>query len=121
GNAGREDEWLFNYVNDGRVYNPETVMPPWGSHGVFNDQEITDIVAFLKTLKSPAKYRSPVDDPLKRPAPVENRANLDDLVNPGMWAVERAQELWKTKGPSGSSCTSCHANVQIFKTWGAAM
>src|SRR4029453_9327193 len=35
GNAGREDEWLFNYVYDGRVYNPETVMPPWGSHGFF--------------------------------------------------------------------------------------
>ena len=31
GNAGREDEWLFNYVYDARVYNPETVMPPWGS------------------------------------------------------------------------------------------
>ena len=28
GNAGREDEWLFNYVYDGRVYNPDTVMPP---------------------------------------------------------------------------------------------
>ena len=28
GNAGRDDEWLFNYVNDARVYNPDTVMPP---------------------------------------------------------------------------------------------
>src|SRR5450759_4287840 len=47
GNAGRTDEWLFNYVYDARVYNPETVMPPWGGHGVFNDQEINDMVAFL--------------------------------------------------------------------------
>ena len=31
GNAGREDEWLFNYIYDARVYNPETVMPPWGT------------------------------------------------------------------------------------------
>ena len=23
GNAGRDDEWLFNYVNDPRVYNAE--------------------------------------------------------------------------------------------------
>src|ERR1041385_8015286 len=30
GNAGREDEWLFNYVYDARVYNADTVMPPWG-------------------------------------------------------------------------------------------
>ena len=36
GNAGREDEWLFNYVYDARVYNPDTVMPPWGSDGFFN-------------------------------------------------------------------------------------
>ncbi len=42
-----------------RVYNPETVMPPWGTHGLFNEQEISDIVAFLKTLKSPAKYPQP--------------------------------------------------------------
>ena len=56
GNAGREDKWLFNYVFDARVYNPETVMPPWGGHGIFNEAEINDIVAFLKTLKSPAPY-----------------------------------------------------------------
>jgi L-cysteine S-thiosulfotransferase len=55
GSAGRDDEWLFNYVNDARVYNPDTVMPPWGTHGIFSEAEIGDIVAFLKTLKSPAK------------------------------------------------------------------
>jgi sulfur-oxidizing protein SoxA len=84
GNAGRTDEWLFNYIFDARVYNPETVMPPWGSHGVFNDQEINDMVAFLKTLKSPAKFRTVLDDPNKRPAPVEKRENLDPIENPGM-------------------------------------
>ncbi len=121
GNAGREDEWLFNYVFDARVYNPETVMPPWGSHGLFNDKEIHDIVAFLKTLKSPAKFRSAVDDPAKRAPPVESRDNLDDLVNPGMWATERAQVLWKTNGPGGAACASCHADPQAFKTWAAGM
>ena len=63
GSAGREDEWLFNYIYDARVYNPETVMPPWGSHGLFNDQEINDMVAFLKTLKSPAVFKTALDDP----------------------------------------------------------
>jgi len=121
GNAGREDEWLFNYVYDARVYNPETVMPPWGSHGLFNDAEINDIVAFLKTLKTPAKFRAVVDDPAKRPPPVEDRDNLDDLVNPGMWSTERAQVLWKTSGPNGASCASCHADAQAFKTWAAGM
>ncbi len=71
GNAGREDEYLFNYVFDARVYNPETVMPPWGGHGVFNDQEISDMVAFLKTLKKPAVFKTALDNPDKRPAPVE--------------------------------------------------
>src|SRR5476649_1613489 len=65
GNFGRDDELLFNYVYDARVYNADTVMPPWGSHGVFNDQEIGDIVAFLKTLKTAAVFKTELDDPGK--------------------------------------------------------
>jgi sulfur-oxidizing protein SoxA len=122
GNAGREQEWLFNYIYDARVYNPETVMPPWGSHGVFDDQEIADMVAFLQTLKQPAVFKAELDDPNKRPAPVEKRENLDPIENPGMWAVDRAQELFNQKMPSGSSCSSCHADAKAsFKTWAAGM
>jgi sulfur-oxidizing protein SoxA len=122
GNAGRDDEWLFNYVNDARVYNPETVMPPWGTHGIFSDTEIGDIVAFLKTLTNPAPFRSTLDDPRRRPAPIEQRANLDTMINPAMWAVEdRAPALWKSPGPAGASCASCHRSPeQTFKTWAAA-
>src|SRR5512139_3095363 len=109
GNAGREDEWLFNYVYDARVYNPETVMPPWGGHGLFDDAEINDIVAFLKTLKKPAVFKVEIDNPEKRATPVEKRENLDPLENPGMWAVEKAQELWKQAAAKGSSCATCHA------------
>ena len=29
GNAGRSDQWLYNYVFDARVYNPKSAMPPW--------------------------------------------------------------------------------------------
>ena len=122
GNAGREDEWLFNYVNDGRVYNAETVMPPWGTHGLFNDQEINDIVAFLKTLKSPAQYRSPVDDPYKRPAPVETRDNLDDLVNPGMWASSARRRCGRPTGRTARRARRCHADAAgVFKNWAASM
>lgn len=122
GNAGREDEWLFNYVYDGRVYNPDTVMPPWGGHGLFTDVEINDIVAFLKTLKSPAVFKAELDDPAKRPAPVEKRDNLDSIENPGMWAVDKAQDLFKLKTPSGFSCSSCHADAKAaFKSWAAGM
>ena len=54
-------------------------MPPWGSHGLFNEQEISDMVAFLKTLKTPANFKTELDDPDKCPAPVEKRENLDPL------------------------------------------
>ena len=122
GSAGREDEWLFNYIYDARVYNPDTVMPPWGSHGFFNDQEINDMVAFLKALKSPAVFKTALDDPSKRPAPVEKRENLDPIENPGMWAVDKAQELWKQAGAAGKSCQSCHTDArEAFKTWAASM
>jgi len=122
GNAGREDEWLFNYIYDGRVYNAETVMPPWGSHGFFDDKEINDIVAFLKTLKSPAVFKTALDDPNKRPMPVEKRDNLDSIENPGMWVVDKAQELWKQKSSIGFSCNTCHSDPKAtFKTWAASM
>lgn len=122
GNAGREDEWLFNYVYDARVYNAETVMPPWGSHGFFTDAEINDIVAFLKTLKQPAVFKVEVDNPAKRPTPVEKRENLDPIENPGMWAIDKAQELWKQRQSSGFSCNTCHNDPKTqFKTWAASM
>jgi L-cysteine S-thiosulfotransferase len=122
GNAGRDDEWLFNYVYDARVYNPETVMIPWGSHGLFSDEEIGHMVAFLKTLKAPAKFPTALDDPTKRPPPVEKRDNLDPFVNEAMTAVDRAEVLYAAKGPSGSACVTCHADAKAaFKTWSAHM
>ena len=122
GNAGLSDEQLFNFIYDPRVYNAETVMPPWGSHGVFTDAEIDDMVAFLKTLKSPAVFKTVLDDPNKRPAPVEKRANLDPMENPGMWTLDKAAVLWKTRGKDGFSCNTCHNDPKVaFKTWAASM
>jgi len=122
GNAGLSDEQLFNFIYDARVYNPETVMPPWGSHGLFSDQEIMDMVAFLKTLKAPAAFKTPLDDPDKRPVPVEKRDNLDPMENPGLWAIDKAKALWKARGPSGFACATCHSNPEAsFKTWAATM
>lgn len=122
GNADREDEYLFNYIYDARVYNPETVMPPWGGHGVFNDQEIGDMVAYLKTLKTPAVFKTELDDPSKRPAPVEKRDNLDPIENPGMWAIDKADALFKQRGAAGFACATCHNDAKAqFKTWAASM
>jgi sulfur-oxidizing protein SoxA len=97
-------------------------MPPRGSHGLFNDQEISDIVAFLKTLKSPAKFKTELDNPEKRPAPVEKRDNLDSMENPGMWTLDKAKALWKARGPAGFACSTCHEKPEAsFKTWAASM
>jgi sulfur-oxidizing protein SoxA len=84
GNAGRDDAWLFNYVYDARAYVPQTLMPPWESHGIFSDQEIGHIVAFLKTLRAPARFKDELDDPDKRPPVVEKRDNLDSMINPAI-------------------------------------
>ncbi|HZE46318.1 MAG TPA: sulfur oxidation c-type cytochrome SoxA [Xanthobacteraceae bacterium] len=122
GNGGRDDEWLWNYVYDARAYNPATVMPPWGTHRLFDDKEIGDIVAFLKTLKSPARFKTEVDDPAKRHAPVETRDNLDPTTNPAMWAVDKGEELYKKREASGFSCATCHGDAgSRLKTWAAAM
>jgi sulfur-oxidizing protein SoxA len=116
GKAGRTDQWLLNYVFDARVYNPKSVMPPWGKHGFYNDAEIGDIVAFLKTLKTPAKFADPLDDPEKRPLPVEDRDALDPFVNPAAERIDAGAALFK------QSCASCHATpATTFKRWAVEM
>lgn len=121
---GHSDEYLFNYIYDARVYNAGTVMPPWGAHGVLKDEEIRHIVAYLKTLAAPARFKNPLDDPDKRPLPKEDRDNLDPMVNPGMWAIDKAKELWSAKGSTGASCAACHHTPEPelrFKNWAASM
>jgi sulfur-oxidizing protein SoxA len=116
GKAGRTDQWLYNYVYDARVYNPKSVMPPWGRHGFYSEAEITDMVAFLKTLKTPATFANPLDDPDKRPLPVEDRDALDPFVNPAAEHIEAGSALFK------QACASCHAAPQTaFKRWAVEM
>lgn len=118
----RTEEWLFNYINDPRVYNPQSLMPPWGTHGIFTPAEIKDIVAFLKTLDKPTQFKNPLDNPSTRPIPVEDRDNLDPTENPAMAAIDGAAALYSNKGPKGESCASCHADpAKAFKTWAATM
>jgi sulfur-oxidizing protein SoxA len=120
--AGRTDQWLFNSVFDPRVYNPQSVMPPWGKHGFYSEAEIRDIVAFLKTLKTPAKFADPLDDPAKRPRPVEDRDALDPFVNPAADRIEVGAALFKQPGPNGKACVTCHATPQVnFKRWAVEM
>ena len=116
GKAGRTDQWLYNYVYDARVYNPKSVMPPWGKHGFYSDAEIRDMVAFLKTLQTPATFANLLDDPAKRPLPREDRDALDPFVNPAAEHIEAGAALFK------QACASCHATPQTsFKRWAVEM
>lgn len=122
GSAGRTDEYLYNYIYDPRVTNATTIMPPWGAHGVFTDAEIWHIVAFLKTLKTPASFKNVLDDPSKRKPPIEERDNLDPIENSGMNMVDAGIEIFSRSGSKGKACVNCHANPEAtFKTWAAHM
>lgn len=118
----RTDDVLFNYIYEPRMYNPATVMPAWGTNGLFSEAEIIDIVAFLKSLKTPKVFNNAHDDPSKRTRPEETRDNLDPIENPAMAAVEQGEQLFRDKGAKGKSCASCHATPEkSFKEWAATM
>jgi L-cysteine S-thiosulfotransferase len=120
--ATRPDDWLFNYTYEPRNFNRNTVMPPWGTHKIYTVEEIKDIVAFMKTLRTPTSFKDPLNDPEKRPVPEETRDNLDPTENPGMFALDTGKILFRTEGPRGRACATCHARPETeFKTWAATM
>jgi sulfur-oxidizing protein SoxA len=120
--ATRDDQFLFNYVYDPRIYNAASIMPPWGAFGVYRVDEVRDIVAFLKTLKEPYSIADKNENPNTRPAPVESRDNLDPTENPAMFGLDIGREVFLRKGANGKSCASCHAAPETeFKTWAASM
>jgi sulfur-oxidizing protein SoxA len=51
------DQYLYQVVWDARALFPNTVMPPWGTAGIFSPEEIVDVVAYLQTLKGPCRPR----------------------------------------------------------------
>lgn len=45
-----QNELVFQQIFDPRAFNPDSVMPPYGTFGILNEQEIRDIVAYLQSL-----------------------------------------------------------------------
>lgn len=43
-------ERLLEQIRDPMRFNPDTVMPPFGKHGILTDEEIERIVDYLYTL-----------------------------------------------------------------------
>lgn len=42
---------IYQQIYDPRIFNPTSVMPPFGSHNLLTDQEIRDLVAFLQSIE----------------------------------------------------------------------
>ena len=100
------DQFLFNYIYDPRIYNPNTVMPPWGAHNILTTDEIKDIVSYLKTLTIPVQFK-------KRPIPKNNVDNLDEFENPAMFELETGTDLFI------ENCQKCHKNFET--KWAVTM
>lgn len=45
------NELVFQQIFDARAFNPVSVMPPYGTFGILNEQEIRDLVAYLQSLE----------------------------------------------------------------------
>ena len=45
-----KEDVLISQIWDARIKNPQTVMPPFGHHGILSKEEINLIVEFLYTL-----------------------------------------------------------------------
>ncbi len=80
------------------------------------------MVAFLKSLKEPAKFKDDFENPATRPVPKEERDNLDPLVNNAMDAFDQGKLLFSKAGANGKSCASWHAAPEkAFGKWAAGM
>lgn len=51
GSSGRSDAEAYAMVFDMRTVNPETLMPPFGTNDILNEQELRDVVAYLLTFR----------------------------------------------------------------------
>jgi sulfur-oxidizing protein SoxA len=45
------DNLVFQQIYDPRVFNPNSVMPPFGTAGLLTEQEIRDLVVYLQSIE----------------------------------------------------------------------
>jgi sulfur-oxidizing protein SoxA len=111
------DDVLYQYIFDPRVFNPQSLMPPWGTAGLLTPQEIVHLVAFLKTQKGPlAPETDPARNPNTRPRPTSYFGdNLDPTNNPAVILAEDAIKTWRARGPAGKSCLDCHGDIERMR------
>jgi hypothetical protein len=86
GNAGREDEWLFNYIYDARVYNAETAMPPWGHSRRFKREGDRRRHGVPQDAESASRWTGGLI-----------AAELDDVHEQQVWRFLRSQKIDMSK------------------------
>lgn len=42
---------IYQQIYDPRIFNPSSVMPPFGSHNLLAEQDIRDLVAYLQSIE----------------------------------------------------------------------
>ncbi|MCG5537663.1 sulfur oxidation c-type cytochrome SoxA [Halorhodospira sp. 9622] len=116
-----DKEWLYQVVYDPRVfYGEDSPMPPFGLSGMWSEEQIVDVVAYLMTLEGDEDGEpitpEGVDrhwDPNTRPALQPAGEHLDPFDNPALMHAEQiAVPLWDEPGPNGESCASCHGELE---------
>ncbi|MGD9786841.1 MAG: sulfur oxidation c-type cytochrome SoxX [Sulfuricellaceae bacterium] len=48
---GYSDAHVYQQISDPRVFNPQTIMPPFGTFEALTDQEVRDVAAFLQSIE----------------------------------------------------------------------
>jgi sulfur-oxidizing protein SoxA len=103
------DQYLYQLIWDPRVVFPNTSMPPWGTIGVLNQDDVVHLVAYLQTLRAPVpEEKDPDRNPFTRRKPVGFGDNLDPTNNPAMLLTDSAETLWMAQGPMARACADCH-------------
>lgn len=120
GDRGLPDSHLYQIVYDPRViFGPDSPMAPFGASGMWTEEEIVHVVAYLQSLKGkPAgvppkvtddKQWNPFTRDVVRPAYGDA---LDPTANPGLLQTDQiAVALWRKPGPKGQSCAGCHGQI----------
>jgi L-cysteine S-thiosulfotransferase len=120
GDRGLPDSMLYQIVYDPRViYGEDSPMAPFGASGMWTEDEIVHVVAYLQSLKgTPAGVPPKVTDdkqwnPFTREAVrLDFGDPMDPTANPALvMAEDDAVPLWSKPGPKGQSCAGCHGPI----------
>ena len=114
GNSNRTDDYTFQQIWDARAHNPKTLMPPLGTNGLLNKHQITHVVAFLKTLKTPI-----IDESRKNKKPLNLLVAGRDFTLADQF-LEQGEVLFNKAGKNGKSCATCHQSKNNSLTGVAA-